>query len=198
MKTECDRFEAWLDEDPRGPCDAALEAHAAACPLCRRSLAIDRSLHERLGGGAAMDASHRAALIEKIVAAAPASRRGSRTVRWLWAPAAAAAAIVIAVALWPAAPKYKPIPPTEILGDFLGPFAQAPAPSNEPAAVTPAAAPADDESSPVSMALAALWGDFEGPVAVGLDALRGPQATASPTPAARPIENATSSKGAVK
>lgn len=169
MTTDCRRVDEWLDEmpEPTAP-PAALEAHAAECDECRGRLDFERLLRDRLGAGAELDAAHRAVLVAKITAAAGVKRRPMRLLRWSWLPLAAAAAVTLAIVYWPV--HREPIPPSDIFGDLIGPLAT----------MTPVSAPAAkaEEESPLTLALAALWGDFDGPLAIGRAAIEAPRAAA--------------------
>jgi len=170
VNTECDRVLRWLNEtdDPTAP--AGSEAHAAVCETCRRHLEMERTLRGRLGAGAALEPAHRTALLDKITAAPRAAGRRRWLRRWSWVPVAAAAAVILAFLLVPET--REPIPPTDIIADLLGPFAEA-APVEEPPA------PKAEEELPLGQVLAAFWADFEGPLSVGRGALEAPRAAAA-------------------
>jgi len=122
-----------------------------------------------------------------------AMERGRRR-RWPWAAGAAAVAAAVILSLTIFRPEHRqPVSPTELFGSLLGPLADFTPPP------TQAAAPADTHPSPASPlgpVLAAFWGDFEGPLSVGLDALRAPAAVAGrqPVSAASPPGQAPSAK----
>jgi len=133
---------------------------------------------ERLGDGVHLDADRRRRLLDRLApmampaaassgasAKAPAPAR-TRVMRWWWAASAAAAAVVLAaVAGWPAATE--PVSPVDILGAFFGPL---------PALADPGEPVVEEvESSYVTDALSAVWGDFEGPVAVARQAVQAPR-----------------------
>jgi hypothetical protein len=179
MKTPCEQIRQWLDNGDRPPLPAALEAHVGVCPVCRRSVTVERALRQGLRAGAALDAARRSALMEKIAGSpsgAAIGRRSRRLLRWSWAALAAAAAIILAVVLtWPPAPR-TPILPTELFGDFLGPLAEMSPPEENIAPAAPA------ESSTTEDVLGAFWADFEGPLSVALGAMEAPRAAARPAP----------------
>ena len=177
METPCDRIREWLDNGDRPPLPVDLEAHIGVCPVCRRSVAVERALRKGLRAGAAIDAGRRSALMEKI-AGSPSAGRRTRLARWSWAPLAAAAAIVLAVVLaWPQPPR-TPILPTELFGDFLGPLAKISAPDIAPAAPS--------EGATTDDVLGAFWADFEGPLSVALGAMEAPRAAARGGPSRSP------------
>ena len=179
METPCDCIREWLDNGDRPPLPVDLEAHIGVCPVCRRSVAVERALRKGLRAGAALDAARRSALMEKIAGSPCGAGRRARLARWSWAPLAAAAAIVLAVVLtWPPAPR-TPILPTELFGDFLGPLAEI----SPPPDVAPAA---PSESSTTEDVLGAFWADFEGPLSVALGAMEAPRAAARGGPSGNP------------
>ncbi len=175
MNPDCEQFLRWLDEGRPDGLTPSLEAHPAGCDTCRRRLDLDRALRERLGAGADLDGERRAALADRILAAAPAApvarRHPIRHVRWAAAVALAAALVVAAITFWPR--PVAPTLPTEVFGDLLGPLADMTPPQI-------AAAPqSQDTPLPVGNVMSALWGDLQGPVAVGLNALEAPRAAAA-------------------
>jgi len=121
---------------------------------------------DRLGEGADLSADRRRALIQHIAPAPATGRPRSRVLHLSWAAAAAAAIVIAAVALWPA-PR-EPISPTDILGAFIGPLPTltdtAPAPETESKAVID-----------LSAALAFVWEDLEGPLAIASSAIDAPR-----------------------
>jgi hypothetical protein len=130
---------------------------------------IERTMREHLGGGAALDASRREALLRRIGAASPAGggaarpprpRARSRLAAWSWAALGAAAVVVVGLAVRHAL-RPEPIPPTAVLADLLGPLG-GPGPSRP---APPVAGP--PAGSPIEGALAAFWQDLEGPVSIG-------------------------------
>ena len=175
MEPLCGCTREWLDNGDRPPLPVDLEAHIGVCPVCRRSVAVERALRKGLRAGAALDAARRATLMEKIAGSPRGAGRRSRLARWSWVPLAAAAAIILAVVLaWPPAPR-TPILPTELFGDFLGPLAEiSPPPDIAPAAPS--------ESSTTEDVLGAFWADFEGPISVARGAMEAPRAAARPAP----------------
>jgi hypothetical protein len=175
MNPDCEQFLRWLDEGRPDGLTPPLEAHAAGCDTCRRRLALDRTLRERLGTGADLEGARRAALVDRILAAVPAApaarRHPIRHVRWAAALALAAALVVAAMVFWPR--PVEPTSPTEVFGDLLGPLANMAPPQ---IAATPES---QDAPLPLGNVLSALWGDLQGPVAVGLNALEAPRAAAA-------------------
>ncbi|MBL7139596.1 MAG: hypothetical protein ISS74_01665 [Planctomycetes bacterium] len=147
-------------------------------------------LLERLGDGVHLDADRRGRLLDRLApmavpaaasagatAKASARPRGRRIRLWWAAPAAAAAAVVLAaVAVWPAATEA--VLPTDILGAFFGPLPALADPA-EPIA-EPVAEPA--EFSYVTDALAYVWGDLEGPMAVARQAVQAPRSLTANEP----------------
>lgn len=138
---------------------------------------------ERLGEGADLPPDRRQALVDRI-AGAPAVQTQERRRAGVWwvAAAAAAAAVVAGLALWPVRPE--PIPPTALVGDLLGPLPNLAAPA-------PAPAGPEQRASPASDALAAVWQDFQDPLAIVAQAVKAPRALiddepAGPVPAGGP------------
>jgi len=177
MNPECDRFLQWLDEASSLAPPGDLATHATGCEPCRRRLALEWTMRERLGARATMRPAWRAALVDRI---APRGRRRMHwAIRWSWVPAAAAAAIVAAVLLWPARPHNPPVLVTQVFGDLLGPLAEAAAPAQPQAA--PAAPVVTESEDPLGLTavLTAVWGDLEGPLSIGLDAMAAPRAAAT-------------------
>lgn len=171
MNPTCERLREWLEAGPEGGPPPALEAHATGCETCRRRLALDRALCDRLGAEADLAPARRAALVARIAPApAVAPARRVRPVRWpLSALAVAAAAVLAALVFWP--PQVAPTLPTDVFGDLLGPLA-------EVTPQAPGAPAAEEDSSPLSLVLAAFWGDLEGPMAIGVGALEAPRTAA--------------------
>ena len=206
MTRECDQVSLWLDAVDSGPPGPALEAHAAACESCRRRMALEQVLREGLSGGAALDSARRAALVDRIAPEAaprlaatqrgarvddatilppqehahansrvsmPPTKAGRRARRWPWlGTLAAAATVILAVSLFFYPASSRPaVLPSQVFGDLLGPLAEA------SPLLPPATTPADD--SPLTAVLTAFWGDFEGPITIGRDAMQAPRAVAA-------------------
>jgi hypothetical protein len=212
MTPECRKVSRWLDESPDLPLPAELKTHSSFCPVCHRRVAIDRDLRERLGAGAGLDPARRAALVDRIERA-PATQIAMRRhvlLRWWWVPAAAAAIFLAIVFLHPTyivteeskvpnrvaqvnenqggtvklVTKHRaPISPTQLVGNLLGPAAEALQPSPASGGATAEA------SSPTADALLALLGDLDGPIEIARGALE------SPRPAA-PLEPSVENKAA--
>jgi hypothetical protein len=133
---------------------------------------IERTLTEHLGAGAELNPARRARLLDAVLAE-DASRRRPRLIRWAWVPALAAAAVVAIVVLTRPPRRPEPIPPTAILADLLGPFAD----------VTPAAEETAPEETPLEGALALLGGGLDAPVAIGRTVLETSETLTRPRPA---------------
>jgi hypothetical protein len=187
MNEACRQLSDWLDADRTAPLDPALAAHAAACEACARQLAIDQALRTGLAAGAAPEAARLRALADRIAPrrAVVAATRRSR--RWPWFAGAAAVAAAVVLSLTIFRPEQRqPVSPTELFGDLFGPLADLTPPP------TQAAAPAVTHPSPLGPVLAALWGDFEAPLDVGLGAVAPPQPAASADSAAAPAPSSPS------
>jgi hypothetical protein len=147
-------------------------------------LAIESTMRSGLGAGATLGPQERAALVDRIVPSIPQKAGGARLIlRWSWAAAAAAAVILAVVMLWPAHPHHPPVLLTDIFADLLGPLAQASTSAPETPTITQAA---DSEADPLGLSrvVSAVWGDIQGPLTIGLDAMEAPRAAASVPPSA--------------
>jgi hypothetical protein len=203
MNRECDRVERWLADLGELAAPAAdLAAHAETCPACCRRLEMERTLRERLGAGAELDPARRAALVAGILAPqTPTARSRRRILRWSWAGVAAAAAVLVIVL---AIPKHRPpIQPTDVLGDLMGPLAvtalpAAPAAHSAPRENTEGGAPSASALPILNSAMAALWGDFEGPVSIGIGVMEAPRVAAAIPPTAEKKPTEINERGRVR
>jgi hypothetical protein len=123
-----------------------------------------------------------------------ASVKRGRKWPWVAGAAATAAAVVLGICIF--RPEHRQpvsVSPTQVFADLLGPLADFTPPPPQ------AAAPADTNSSPLGPVLAAMWGDFEAPLNVGLDAIKAPQVVApggkGPAPAPAALTPAVKKEG---
>ncbi len=130
----------------------------------------------RLGEGADLPPDRRRALLDRI-APAPASPRATarrHPLRWVAAAAAVAALVAAIAGLWPGRPE--PIAPTDIVGDLLGPLPRM------ADAYVPAPQETEEAPSPVTGALATVWDDLKGPLAIASEAISVPRTLISEDP----------------